>query len=486
MKKKNKEKEMKIDKTVIKTITFLYTIVSVVFFYLIINLGLIPEKYIAIAGGVAIAILLALIKRCKANKKGILDKLFIFIGTLIIIIFSVASFYLNKTTGFFNNMFGANKQIIEYSVLVRTESDKHKIEDVKAQDTIKINKKNNEKVKEALSKVTEAEILVDDQDKFLLEELLSKNDDIIAIPTAIHDIQKEVREDYQNLVREIYKFEIGIEVEGLGRLNKKNEGKYNILISGLDTSGNITNSARSDVNIVLTANMDKNEVLITNIPRDYYVTLPTYGQKDKLTHSGLYGIEETSKAIEELLDIDITHYVLVNFSTLEGLIDAIGGIEVNSDYNFTARNTNYTFKKGINKMDGKKALAFARERYSFKDGDIQRGKNQAKVIEAIMQKALKDKKILTSYLEILDKLEGKIKTNMSKDEMSGVVKRAANVRGDMNVKQQSVIGTGARRATYSGGRQLLSVILPNQEEIKKAHNNIMKVLGEYKEEKTAN
>ena len=168
------------------------------------------------------------------------------------------------------------------------------------------------------------------------------------------------------------------------------KGKFSIYISGIDTSGNISNVSRSDSNTVVTVNTETHQVLLTSIPRDYYVTLHSKNAKDKLTHSGIYGIAETVNTVEDLLDTDINYYVRVNFTTVIKLVDTLGGIDVNSDYAFTSGEFN--FVKGMNHMNGKQALAFSRERHAFKDGDNQRIKNQQKVIEAIINKVLNSKK----------------------------------------------------------------------------------------------
>ena len=145
-------------------------------------------------------------------------------------------------------------------------------------------------------------------------------------------------------------------------------GTFNIYISGIDTTGSIRNVSRSDANMLLTVNTKTHQILLTSIPRDYYVTLHTYKAKDKLTHSGIYGIKETVSTVEDFMGIDINYYVRVNFTTVIKMVDVIGGIDVYSDYEFVASSGD-SFKKGMNHLNGEKALAFSRERYSFADGD---------------------------------------------------------------------------------------------------------------------
>ena len=252
---------------------------------------------------------------------------------------------------------------------------------------------------------------------------------------------------------------------------------YNIYITGIDTSRNINNVARSDANIIATVNLNTHEILLTSIPRDYYVTLHRYGAKDKLTHSGIYGVNETVTTVEDLLCIDINYYVRVNFTTVIKLVDELGGIEVNSDYAFTANGTNYSFKKGINYLNGKEALAFSRERYSFEDGDNQRVKNQQKVISAIIDKVTSSTTILTKYTSILSALEGSFQTNIDQDELSKIVKDQLNSMPSWTIKSNSLTGTGDYASTYSMGSQELYVMRPDETSVKTATQKINEVLG---------
>ena len=253
-------------------------------------------------------------------------------------------------------------------------------------------------------------------------------------------------------------------------------GKFNVYISGIDTSGNISNVSRSDANILMTVNTDTHEALLTSIPRDYYVTLHSYGAKDKLTHSGIYGVNETVKTAEDLLDTDINYYVRVNFTTVIKLVDKLGGIDVYSDYNFSRNG--YNFKKGYNHINGDAALVFSRERYSFASGDNQRVKNQQHVIEAIMKKVLNSTTLLTKYTDILDSLKGSFQTNIAQDDISSLVKDQINNMSSWTIKSNSLTGTGASSSTYSMGSTKLYVMVPNSTSVTSAKEKIDEVLGE--------
>ena len=225
-----------------------------------------------------------------------------------------------------------------------------------------------------------------------------------------------------------------------------------------------------------TINTKTHEVLLTSIPRDYYVTLYSKGAKDKLTHSGIYGINETVSTVEELLDTDINYYIRVNFTTLIKLVDTLGGVDVYSEYDFSTGG--YHFNKGYNHVNGAQALAFSRERYSFGSGDNQRIKNQQHVIEAVINKVLNSTTILTKYTSILESLEGSFQTNIEQNDISNLVKEQLDNMESWTIDNYSLTGTGSSSATYSMGSQKLYVMLPNESSVEEAKNNIQEVLGE--------
>lgn len=212
------------------------------------------------------------------------------------------------------------------------------------------------------------------------------------------------------------------------------------LISGIDSRGGLVRSSRSDVNILLTVNTATKQVLMVSTPRDYYVTFSNTGTKDKLTHTGYYGIDTCMGTMSALYDIKIDYYFRVNFSGFVDIIDALGGVTVESPKSFTSRG--YSFKKGENKMDGAKALVFARERYAFIDGDRQRGKNQMAVIKAVIKKALSPE-ILGSYSSLLNAVEGSFETTVPYDLISELVRQQLDEGGDWNIVSYSVTGSDA-------------------------------------------
>ena len=211
---------------------------------------------------------------------------------------------------------------------------------------------------------------------------------------------------------------------------------FTILISGNDSYGGLTSNSRSDSNMLVTVNPSTQTVLMTSIPRDYYETIQCgdtdtglacpQDERDKLTHSGLYGIDTTEKTIEEFLDITINYHVRVNFSSLTNLVDALGGIDVFVEEGLAVEQFNADWSlqgvtEGWNHLDGKRALAFARERYAYTDGDAQRVKNQQIVIQAMISK-IASPEMITRFGDFMDALSGAFETNMSSDEILSLVR----------------------------------------------------------------
>ena len=246
--------------------------------------------------------------------------------------------------------------------------------------------------------------------------------------------------------------------------------------------GSIDIVNRTDVNMIATVNPTTNEVLLTSIPRDYYVTLPTKGAKDKLTHSSLYGMQESIGAIENELGIDINYYLRVNYTTIITLVDAIGGIEIESDRDFYTSGmegmpelNGHHFVKGINQVDGKLALAFCRERHAFSEGDMKRNENQQQVLEAIIKKATSSTTILTKYTSLLDAVKDNLSTNMTQDEMASIIKMQLDSMPSWNIEKQSIKGINNTEYCYSLGFAAATVD-PIPEEEMKAIDKIVSVM----------
>ena len=254
---------------------------------------------------------------------------------------------------------------------------------------------------------------------------------------------------------------------------------FNLYISGIDSRNGIEETARSDVNMIVTVNPQNREILLTSMPRDSYVHLHMNGELDKLTHTGIYGIDETIQTVEDWMGIEIDYYARVDFQMLVNLVNAIGGIDVYSDYAFKSAVTDWTYKKGWNHCTGKKALYFARERKAFKGKDQQRIKNQQIVLKAIFKKITSSKILLLNYGDILKAVDGEMQTDMPMSMISELVRNQLETGDEWTIKRQTVKGKMDQKGTWSmGPNRPLDVCIINEESLNKCVNRINAMMAE--------
>lgn len=259
---------------------------------------------------------------------------------------------------------------------------------------------------------------------------------------------------------------------------KISDGAFIIYLSGSDTRSYYLSTSRSDVNILAAVNPETKEILLVNTPRDYYVPISIGGGAyDKLTHCGVYGVQCSADTLANLYGVDIDYTAQINFTGVERLVDAVGGVTVYSDQAFTTRHGNYWIDIGENYMDGAKAICFARERYALRAGDNDRGRNQMKVLTAVIQKLISSKALLENYSGILDSLSGMFVTDMSYDNIAEMVKMQLSDGGDWTVNSYAVIGQGGSSTTYSMPGLYSYVMYQNDISVAKAKNLINRVLA---------
>ena len=264
--------------------------------------------------------------------------------------------------------------------------------------------------------------------------------------------------------------------------NKITKEPFVIYLSGVDTRGELTENARSDVNILAAVNPVTKRVALVNTPRDYYVDLAGTDSKDKLTHAGLYGVETSMETLGNLYGVNVDHYIRINFAGFISIIDALGGVDVYSDQAFTSVGSpGYydptTFVEGWNHLDGKSALAFARERHAFASGDIQRGINQMKVIDAMLNK-IKSPALLMGFSKIMDAAADCFVTSFSQDQISALVRMQLSDFAEWDIESYTVTGTSSSSTKcYSAKGQKLYVMKPDDSSVSKAREMLASVLG---------
>lgn len=264
---------------------------------------------------------------------------------------------------------------------------------------------------------------------------------------------------------------------------------FTIYFSGNDSFGDIQETGRTDSNMLVTVNPKTHRILMTSIPRDYYVPVACAedaadgcldGQKDKLTHTGLYGVQTTINTIEDFMDVDINYYVRVNFSSLTNIVDAIGGVDVTVGKGlavdqFYTDDTIGGVVEGENHLDGQKALAYARERYAYEDGDLQRVKNQQQVLKAIIKK-VKSPSMLLKYASLIDAIGSAIETNMPSSSITNFVKFQLASNSSWKFESYPMVGDTGMEFSPSLG-DTASVTYQDRGSIETAHDKIEAILN---------
>lgn len=396
------------------------------------------------------------------------------ITILLLISFSFGIFYLNKTMNLFDNFNVIKEEVTDYYIIVLNDSVYQEPSDL-YEKTLEYYDKTDKEVLDSI-KLSLTYSSTNDINS-LKDKLFNHEVESILISDIIKNKYEEEDSTFNEKIRVLKTISIKSEIEDITKRVSIKNTPYNLLISGIDTYGDINKTSRNDVNIVATINPNTNQILLTSIPRDYYVKLHgTEGYNDKLTHASYYGINMQVQTIEDIFDIDINYYVKVNFSTVVDLVDKIGGIEVYADQ-YVKLNGCPEIKEGMNKLNGKCALAFSRERHSYIDGDRHRGRNQQEVIKAIFNKLSSGTTILTSYTDIIDSLDGKFATNMDMEEVTSFIKYELNDLKNYKIISTQVDGYGSMGPTYSYPNQDLWIMIPYPKTINNAKELMNKVMN---------
>ena len=468
--KKNKKITM-----VSRVIFALLFLLSIVFFGMIYLLQVVPMKYLLpITCIYVICMLIGGICQCKRGIISGIKYFFDFISCIFIIILSMGIFYMYKTMNFMDIIGAKDYELENYYIIVLKDSYNSISEiDGKVVGNYSNDKNYIEAINELDKKIDFKEKEFNDFE-VASEALLDGEIDALFMSQTHKDMADEQVHGFQYLVDILDTISIKIQSEVVVKDVDVTKDPFNIYISGIDVYGDIASVSRSDVNMIVTVNPKTHDVLLTSIPRDYYVQLHgTTGYKDKLTHAGTYGIDMSIATIEDLLEIDINYYVRVNFTTLISMVDSIGGIDVYSDKEFKAfTDSKCSYKLGTNHLNGKCALAFARERYAYKEGDRHRVENQQAVLTAILNKTLSSKTIVTKYTGILNSLGSSFQTNMPQDKIYSLVNMQLDKMPSWNITNYSLDGTDGRNYTYSYAGSKLYVMNPDYKTVVKARELI--------------
>ncbi|HFI0579387.1 TPA: LCP family protein [Streptococcus suis] len=379
----------------------------------------------------------------------------------------------------FSNRLNSNASFSEYemTVLVPATSD---ITDISQVSSLlapaEYDQENVAALLEDVSKATSVDLTTHPTSSYLTayQSMMSGESQAMVLNGVFTNILESEDPDFSSKVKKIYSFKMSKPVETA--VEQASGDSFNIYISGIDTYGPISSVSRSDVNIIMTINRATHKILLTTTPRDSYVAIADGGQNqyDKLTHAGIYGVNASVHTLENLYGIDISNYIRLNFTSFLQLIDLVGGIDVYNDQEFTSGG--HHFPLGMVHLDAERALIFVRERYSLANGDNDRGKNQEKVIAALIKK-LSSPENLGNYQAILKGLEGSIQTDLTLETIMDLVNRQMESGTQFTVESQALTGSGRMDlASYAMPGSQLYMMEISQDSLTQVQSAIQAVL----------
>lgn len=475
-------------KTILKDVrtyfVAVFAIIMIIFMYQIWKINMLPMKFLIPVCIVLLLIAAGLMWMQYSHK---INKFNRILGKGLMVIFSilmiVGCVYLSQANTAIDKVTveAGDKEYEVVSVVVKKENKAEELMDVKSGTFAipdKIDQEHTkatvEDINKQLSTTIKTETFTNTNDQ--AQALLDDKVDAMILNEAYRSLLDEKFPSFDEDTKVIYTYKIEKEVKEIGKKANVITDPYNIYISGIDTYGPIATKSRSDVNMIATVNPTTKEILLTSIPRDFYVAQTCQGNaQDKLTHTGIFGVDCTVESMQNFTGLTFNYYVRVNFSSLENIVDAIGGIDIYNQMAFYSGVDGTFIPGGDIHLNGNTALKFARERHAYADGDRQRGRNQMIVLEGIIQKATSPA-IITGYSGIMEAVGDSFQTNMTKDEMTSIIKDQLDNGGSWNIQQQSVTGEGGTDWTPANGFNAY-VMYPDQTSVNTALANIKAVMA---------
>lgn len=481
-----------------RIISIVFSIILVVCtLYLLIQLvtlNVLPSKFLFIAVAILFLIDTIIVILINFYSKKVVSKIILIVVTIVLSLgMGFGGYYLQKTNTMFSNITNVtstSKNTV--SVIVKESSDMQDLRDIvdKKVGTLRlIGLVGTETCLEDIeSKDIKIQQMNYDSISNLMSAFYSGEVDVVILNESYRSNVEDI-EEYKNFsdnTRVIY--QTTFETEDTNVANSVSDitaHPFNILITGSDSRVGIEENARSDVNMVVTVNPTTNTILLTSIPRDYYVTTVCdaadgcqNGAMDKITHTGMTGINTTKRTVENLLGIEINYTVKVGFETVTELVDALGGVDVYVEPGYALNgfrnDKNMSVTEGWNHLNGKQALVYSRERYAYTEGDRQRTKNQQQVVMGIIDK-MTSSSVLANYADLMDALGDTFQTTMSASEIQALIQYQMDKMSSWTVEQYMVDGTGDTLMCAELG-QAAYVMVPDQTTVELAKRKIAAVM----------
>lgn len=472
-------------------LSILLVVASFYLLYQLIKINVLPTKLLFL-----ITIIFVLLDAIFAlllcyYTRAIVSKIICVVIALVLIFGScMGGYYISKTGSLLTNITNVTKHAKNtVSVVVKQSSDiknKSQLNGLSVGTLRTIGTQGSSKVLKELSK----DGIVMNQSEYdslsaMLEAFYNGEVDAIIINESSRSqiLDMESYADFDNNTRVVY--QTSYKVENTDKANAVSDitsKPFNVLISGSDTRGGFDENGRSDVIMVATVNPKTSTILLTSVPRDFYVTTACdaadgcmQGALDKITHTGIHGTNTTKRTVEQLLGVEINYTFKVGFDTVTDLVDALGGVDVYVEPGYAVTNQYFSVHEGVNHLNGHDALEYARERYAYTEGDRQRTKNQQQVLMGIVNEATKPS-VITKYASIMDAMANTFSTTMSNEEISDLIKYQINNNPKWKMEQNMVDGTGDTLMCAELG-DAASVMVPDQSTVKMAKDKINAVLA---------
>lgn len=472
-------------------LSILLVVASFYLLYQLIKINVLPTKLLFL-----ITIIFVLLDAIFAlllcyYTRAVVSKIICVVITLVLIFGScMGGFYISKTGSLLTSITNVTKHAKNtVSVVVKQSSDIKNKSQLNGLSVGTLRTIGTQGSSKALKELSKDGILMNQSEYDSLSAMLEafykgEVDSIIINESSRSQIlDMESYADFDNNTRVVY--QTSYKVENTDKANAVSDitsKPFNVLISGSDTRGGFDENGRSDVIMVATVNPKTSTILLTSVPRDFYVTTACdaadgcmQGALDKITHTGIHGTNTTKRTVEQLLGVEINYTFKVGFDTVTDLVDALGGVDVYVEPGYAVTTSTFSVHEGTNHLDGEHALAYARERYSYTEGDRQRTKNQQQVLMGIVNEATKPS-VITKYASIMDAMANTFSTTMSNEEISDLIKYQINNNPKWKMEQYMVDGTGDTLMCAELG-DAASVMVPDQSTVKMAKDKINAVLA---------
>ena len=477
-----------------KVLSILLSIVLVIssfyLLYQVIRLNVLPSKFLfPLTIGVVVldAIFILLLIYFSKN---MVSKMICIVLTLFICAAScMGGYYISKTQGALSNITNVAKHAKNTVSVVVKESSSIKNKSQLNGISVGSLRLNEEGSKKALKELSSEGIVLNqteyDSMTALLEAFYNGEVDSIIINESSRSqiLDMEAYSNFDSNTRVVYQTSYKVKNnDSASSVSDITSKPFNVLISGSDSRGGFDENGRSDVIMVATVNPKTHTILLTSVPRDFYVTTACdagdgcmQGALDKITHTGIHGTNTTKRTVEQLLGIEINYTFKVGFDTVTELVDVLGGVDVYVEPGYATTTSEFSVHEGVNHLNAQQALAFARERYSYTEGDRQRTKNQQQVLMGIVKEATKPS-VITNYAAIMDTMANTFSTTMSNEEITALIKYQLNNNPTWKMEQYMVDGTGDTLMCAELG-DAASVMVPDQSTVKTAKDKISAVLA---------